>query len=170
MAETNFTPDRKRGFRSEDIGRPECPYLHRWVAQFGKFSVRVHHWMGSDDPRHFHDHQWWFLTLVLKGGYTDISSPNPEAGVTSIAWEQSDEPGAVQLATKHHEKLSPGSVRFRPALHTHTVQVDPGGCWTLMITGPPRRDWGFWVNGIWKRQRKYFRDHGHHPCEEGRSA
>lgn len=151
-----FTPDTKKGFRVEEIGRPECPYLKRWVLQFGRFSIRLHHWRASDDARALHDHPWWFLTLVLKGGYRDISAPNPR----DWDWENN-------LWATHTQHLRPGSIRFRPALHTHTVQVDPGGCWTLLLTGPHSRDWGFWVDRQWKRMRRYFKEHGHHPCEEG---
>lgn len=132
------------------IGRDECPYMRRWVFNFGLGSLRVHHWYKSDDDRHLHDHPWWFVTVVLKGGYTDVSAAD----------------GFLDAeATRRYDHLSAGSVRFRRALHAHTVQVDPGGCWTIMLTGRHSRDWGFYVGGAWKRMRAYFRDHGHHPCE-----
>lgn len=140
------TPDTKKGFRHEFIGNEECPYMERWLLQLGKFSIRLHHWTASDDDRYLHDHPWWFLTFVLKGGYTDIYNDNLSA-------------------LNKTDKLNRWSYRYRPALHRHTVQIDPGGCWTLLITGPRIRDWGFWVNGSWLRQRKYFRKHGHHPCD-----
>jgi hypothetical protein len=114
--------------------------MERWVFNTGPFAIRLHHWTASDDDRALHDHGWWFWTLVLKGGYTDISDTG-------------------------HDHLHVGSSRFRPALHTHTVRVDPGGCWSLLITGRKSRDWGFWVDGKWMRMRRYFRAHGHHPCD-----
>jgi hypothetical protein len=77
--------------------------------------------------------------VMLKGGYTDISGDGDD-------------------------RLRTGSIRYRPALHTHTVRVDEGGCWTLLITGRKSRDWGFWINGQWLRMRRYFRAYGHHPC------
>lgn len=123
------------------LGRPECPYARRWIFGFGLGSVRVHHFYRSDDERHFHDHPWWFVTLVLRGGYTDVSP----AG---------------------EDRLRPGSVRFRPALHRHTVRADPGGVWTVVVTGRPLRVWGFWVGERFKRSRRYFFDHGHHPCDQ----
>jgi hypothetical protein len=144
------TPDTKIGFRHEFIGNQECPYMERWLLQLGKFSLRLHHWIASDDDRHLHDHPWWFITFVLKGGYTDVYDPRFEMG--------SDR--------RYKDRLKRGSLRYRPAHHTHTVQVNEGGCWTFLLTGPKIRDWGFWVNGVWKRQRKYFREHGHHPCED----
>jgi hypothetical protein len=41
----------------------------------------------------------------------------------------------------------------------------PGGCWTLLLTGPKVRRWGFWVSKKFKKSNKYFLGHGSHPCE-----
>ena len=123
----------------ERLGREECPYLRRWAINFGLFSIRIHYWHSGDDPRYFHDHPWWFVTLVLKGSYSDV--------------------------TEHgRERMTPGTIRYRGALHRHTVDVAKGGCWTFMITGPAVRLWGFWVNGKFKKSNKFFLEHGHHPC------
>lgn len=134
------------------IGNEECPYMRRWVFNVGPGSIRVHHWTASDDPRATHDHPWWFLTCVVRGGYTDISQAD--------GWLDTDD------GSRHEDHLHPGSVRFRRALHAHTVRVDPGGCWTIMLTGRHVRDWGFYIDGTWKRMRRFFREHGHHPCED----
>lgn len=123
----------------ERLGRPECPYLHRWVADFGLFSIRVHHFLRSDDNRNLHDHPWWYCTLVLRGSYRDVS-------------EQGE------------ELLTPGKVAFRRALHRHTVQT--AGVWTFLVTGPQVRRWGFWVKGKFRKANKYFLMYGHHPCDQ----
>jgi hypothetical protein len=125
----------------ERLGLSECPYLRRWVINFYFFSVRLHHWISSDDHRNFHDHPWNFLTIVLRGGYTDISD-------------------------KGAELLTPGSIRLRKASHAHTVNVNPGGCWTLLLTGRTKRQWGFWVGDRWRKANKYFIKWGHVPCKE----
>lgn len=130
----------------EHLGRPECPYMRRWVLALGLCSIRVHNFIRSDDARAFHDHPWWFATLVLRGGYTDVSK---------------DEYG-----DSVEDHLRPCSVRFRRALHRHTVRVDHGGVWTLVLTGPNLRTWGFWVNGKFRKANKYFFEHGHHPCDQ----
>lgn len=125
----------------ERIYAGENPYLRRWALVFGLASIRVHHFLCSDDDRAFHDHPWWFITFVIKGGYTDVSPSG-----------------------KDH--LGRGSIRFRPALHRHTVQIDPGGVWTVLLTGPNLRTWGFWVNGKFRKSNKYFFEHGHHQCDQ----
>lgn len=146
MKEKKLPFRQKKSFQvrwNEPLGKEDCPpYLVRWVLIFFGFSIRLHHWRFSDDDRHFHDHAWWFVTLVLKGGYTDVSADG-------------------------EDKLSAGSIRFRPALHAHTVKVDDGGAWTLMFTGKMVRHWGFWIGDRFQKSRNYFRRWGHHdyPCE-----
>lgn len=121
----------------EPLGRSDKPYLRRWVLSLWLFSLRIHHWIGSDDQRCYHDHPWWFLTLILAGGYVDRSPTRRDI-------------------------LRPWSVRLRPAAHQHTVRVRPKGCWSLLLTGPDWRPWGFWVNGKFVKRNKYFFRFGHH--------
>ena len=115
-------------------------YLQRWVIEFPWLSVRVHHWLLSDDDRAKHDHPWWFLTFVLRGGYDD-----------------------------HHDNgldvVKAPCIRFRAAEHRHIVKVHPGGCWTFIVTGPKIRRWGFWVKGKFLRSFKYFYRFGEHHCD-----
>lgn len=124
----------------EKLGLPECPYVIRWKVETALGSVRLHHWLSPDDDRARHDHPWWFVTLVLRGGYTDVS------------------PGG-------DEHLRAGSVRYRPALHRHTVVPDKGGAWTVIVTGPKSRSWGFWREGKFYKANKWFARFGHHPCD-----
>ena len=124
----------------EKLGLPECPYAMRWRVEFPFGSVRLHHWLSPDDDRAFHDHPWWLVTLVLRGGYTD-RSPSGD------------------------DHLGRFSFRYRPALHRHTVVPDEGGAWTLLVTGPPVRSWGFWLDGKFRKANKWFLEYGHHPCQ-----
>jgi hypothetical protein len=106
---------------------------------FKLFSIRLHHWISSDDQRHFHDHPWWYWSFVLKGTYIDRST--------------------------NGEKLRDTfSLAKYPALHQHSVIIDKH-CWTLLLTGAENRIWGFWVNGRFRKRNKYFFIFGHHPCE-----
>jgi hypothetical protein len=133
------------GFRfawHEKLGLPQCPYVIRWRLETPLGSVRVHHWLGPDDDRAYHDHPWWFLTIMLKGSYTDCS------------------PGKGELLTAGH-------VHFRHSLHRHTVVPGPDGAWTLLITGRRKRAWGFWKDGKFRKANKWFAMFGHHPCSMG---
>jgi hypothetical protein len=124
---------------AERLGLPSCPYVIRWRLELPLGSVRVHHWLSSDDPRAFHDHPWWFITFVVRGSYTD-HVPDGD------------------------DELRAGSVRFRPAHHQHTVFPGPRGAWTVLVTGPKSRAWGFWRDGRFRKANKWFATYGHHPC------
>lgn len=149
-----FKPNKKPHIRwGEYLGLDECPYMRRWVLSAGFFSLRVHHFYRSDDKRATHDHPFWFLTLILKGGYVDITY---------------NERGEAQC-----QFMRPGRIALRPANHKHSVVVGQGygGCWTFVLTGPSKRKWGFFLreNGEEHRfvgVRQYFKQFGHPPCDE----
>ena len=127
----------------QQLGLAECPYMERWVLGLFFFSIRVHHWFRSDDDKYFHDHPWWFWTFVVRGGYLD-STPTGD------------------------EMVKQGTFHFRPALHRHTVYIVPEiPTWTICLTGPEMRMWGFWIGEKFVKARRYFFKYGHHPCESG---
>ena len=125
----------------QELGIKDDPYLVRWVLNLGFCSFRLHHWLDSDDLRHKHDHAWWFITWVIKGWYNDIGDDETDVMYT-------------------------GKIRFRSANHRHCVEVKEP-TWTLLLTGPEKRKWGFWVNGKFKKANKYFFEEGHHTKEGG---
>ena len=127
-------------FSHDKAGRPECPYIERWIADFKVFSIRLHHWLASDDQRYFHDHAWWFVSFLFWGSYIE-RTPQGE--------------------TIRHAP----SIRFYPALHQHIVIVKKP-CWTLLLTGKESRKYGYWVNGRFRKRNKYFYEHGLHPCDK----
>lgn len=140
VGSSNLSP--RTIFVHEHLGKIECPYLERWVLNLGLFSIRLHHWLASDDQRHFHDHPWWYVSLVLRGSYVDKHAN-----------------GETMRRT--------GSVKFFRSTHRHSVIIDRP-CWTLLLTGSESRTWGFWVNGRFRKRNKYFYMFGHHPCDSGR--
>src|SRR5947209_8627769 len=86
----------------QPLGRPECPYAYRWVLPLGPLgSLRLHHWVASDDLRASHNHPSDFITIILKGGYHDY---------------QEDDDGLKLI-----EPLKTGDIRFRKASHRHKV-------------------------------------------------
>jgi hypothetical protein len=119
----------------ESVGNAECPVMIRSVIAVAGFSVRLHRFRAGYEDEHPHDHPWAFITVVLRGGYVDISA----AGVRDV--------------------LTRGSVRYRRSSHTHRTSVAPSGATTLVLTGPLVRDWGFWIDGKlypWRRYRQEF--------------
>jgi len=131
-------------------GLAECPYFYRWVFDFQRFAVRIHHWLADDDHRAPHDHPYWFLTICLRGGYTDFEFEVDEGGVCTV---------------KDIDVLRFGSIRFRPAEHLHSVQQVIPGTITILISGRPFRRWGFQFGGKKIMRDRYFAVQGHHPCD-----
>lgn len=133
----------------EVIGPDDCPLMIRWLVQNRWGTIRIHHFLRSDEDQ-LHDHPWWFLTLVLKGGYLDETEFD---------------------GVKHYDRLKVGSVRFRPAQHRHRVVIEDSdsdstvGSWSLVVTGPWQRHWGFWVGGVFVRWKSYFERYGYAACE-----
>lgn len=115
-------------------------YLRRWRVETPWFSVRLHHWLHSDDDRHRHDHPWAFITFCLRGSYID----------EGIGFRQ---------------RVRAGHAYYRPADHAHWVHLDRGPAWTVIVTGPKVRRWGFWVNNRWVKSYRYFYRFGNHPCD-----
>ena len=109
------------------------PYIERWKLDLWLFSVRVHKFYASDDGRAFHDHPWWFWTLILKGRYYDVT------------------PDGEQLCTA-------GRLYYRPTGHKHYVRMyrPETPTWTLVLTGKHRHRWGFYRDGKFFNSKRYF--------------
>lgn len=148
------------------IGGPEDPYLLRWhlIPRNPFFNIYLHKFCRSDDDRALHDHPWWFISLILRGQYDEITDT-----------------GTNRRTKRRHA----GSIAYRPATWRHRVSLlwtscsscggsgigygtVPGGqwmetdcgtcdgsgngvtlpCWTLIVTGRRARTWGFWCRSV----------------------
>ena len=157
---------------AEKLGYPENPYLIRWTFLFFGYSMRIHHWIKSDDDRYFHDHSADLLSIVLKGRYWNVKpidptkSPNAYVTVT-------DKYGLprVDLNQKrcyvegifnswHNFFHMKDSIWFSKAEDLHYLRIPKGGAWTLMFEGKPKQKWGFIVNGHKWRPMRYFHKFG----------
>lgn len=116
------------------VGEPSRPYLLRWyvLPRNPVFNVYVHKFMRDDDDRALHDHPWPSVSLCVWGSYL----------------EQIETGSDIRLAR------GIGSIVFRRSTHAHRVELIGGRpAWTLFVTGPRLREWGFhcprgWVH--WK--------------------
>lgn len=118
------------------IGGADDPYLLRWylIPRNKLFNVYLHNFMRSDDDRALHDHPWWNFSFLLCGCYI----------------EHTIAAGGINHRTEYHA----GDFKFRRAIAAHRVELNNGPCWSLFVTGPRIREWGFhcpllgWVH--WK--------------------
>lgn len=150
------------------LGIDGQPYLRRWVfpIPFLGWSIRLHRWVGTDDPDAFHDHPTWFCTLVLRGGYTDMS-PGPGFDPKGKLVDN------MTAVTK--DVLRAGAMRFRAAAWDHTVQEVQPSTWTLCLFGKEARRWRFLYydrQAGWRlrplNRDKFFAEVGHHAPDGSR--
>jgi len=121
------------------IGGAERPYLFRWfvIPRNRWFNIYLHKIVRSDDDRALHDHPWWNVSVILQGGYVEVYRPK---------WLRDPNHNVSRWRTA-------GQVTFRRASALHRLELRGEHCWSLFITGPRIRDWGFacpkgWVH--WK--------------------
>ena len=108
-------------------------YIDRWhlLPRNNWFNIYLHKYYGGDSARAPHDHPWWNTTIVLRGGFIEHTYSHSDAG---------------HFEVEIHFRLS-GAVIHRKAETIHRIELPDGmrgRTWTLFITGPKTRKWGFW--------------------------
>jgi hypothetical protein len=126
------------------IGGVADPYMRRWwiIPRNKVFNIYLHHFLHSDEDRALHDHPWWNVSILLRGGYI----------------EHTIAAGGVNRAVSYSE----GAIKGRFATAAHRIELDRGPCWSLFITGPVIREWGFHCPKEWRPWKQFVddRDHG----------
>lgn len=133
------------------IGGTDAPYLLRWwlLPRNKFFNVYVHQFLRSDDDRAHHDHPWLFnASWLIDGEYIEhtitaggaLVRTQRKTGAFEFRWGSA--PHRLQLIGNEGD---PPNVPF----------MDAEPCWTVFITGPRVREWGFccmergWIH--WER-------------------
>lgn len=114
------------------IGGSDDPYMLRWwiIPRNKFFNIYLHRFLRSDDNRALHDHPWINCSYLLLGEYTE--------------W-------TIEAGGVHKSRIAKqGSVKFRGAAFAHRVELHNGPCWSLFITGPVIREWGFHCTKGWR--------------------
>jgi hypothetical protein len=111
-------------------------FLRRYrLVQTPLFSIFVHRMEVPDPGTDLHDHPWAFGSLVLKGGYIEVTADARQ----------------VERVESQHLRLrkrwSWATTRLDQAHGIVSLNRSP--TWTLVVTGPTRRRWGFYVDGVW---------------------
>lgn len=136
------------------IGGEHNPYLLRWfvIPRNSFLNIYLHKFKRSDDDRALHDHPWWFASLILKGEYLehrdDGTTRHRKAG--SLALRRPNTLHRVELLQEVRD-------------FGHFTMNREAPTWTLIITGPKIREWGFKCPKGWIHW-EYF-DH-HDGCGE----
>jgi len=119
------------------IGGRDNPYMLRWwvIPRNRFFNIYLHKFLRSDDDRALHDHPWMNCSYLLDGTYT----------------EHTIAAGGVNMSRIAHV----GSLTFRRAKMAHRVELHAGPCWSLFITGPVIREWGFHCPRGWRHWKLF---------------
>lgn len=115
----------------------------RWTDVDSKYIARLHvvktpwfaiclHWIHKPDPEPFdHDHPVSFLSIILRGGYTERRNGKLK-----------------QRRYFNWISASKSDVHTITWVAPHTL--------TLALMGPKRRDWGFHTDGGWVYWKEYY--------------
>lgn len=120
-----------------NIGKMDDVYMQRWwvIPRNRLFNIYLHHFLRSDDDRALHDHPWLNCSILLDGSYT----------------EHTISAGGVN----HHVEYQAGAFKLRGPRYAHRVELTNGPCWSLFITGPTVRSWGFHCPNGWRHWREF---------------
>lgn len=120
-----------------EIGGHENPYMRRWyvIPRNRIFCIYLHNMLKNDDDRALHDHPGANVSLILRGGYKEITfQQTPISGFPL--------PPLIDRIRK------PGRIVFRFAKTAHRLELLSGPSWSLFIVLPKFRDWGFWCGPL----------------------
>lgn len=110
-------------------------YLTRYYILGGRrttYALMLHRFHQSDMDRDLHDHPWPFWSLILTGGYWEVTPP-----------------------FRPHF-YGPGSFLRRPAAWVHRVAIrEWDKPWTLVLRFKYERKWGFHTKDGWVAWNTY---------------
>lgn len=102
------------------------------------FNVYLHKICRDDDDRALHDHPWASLSFILRGRYRETTP----------------------FGKRDYQA---GRIIFRGQEFPHRLElIDGSPCWTLFLTGPKVREWGFYCPKGWVPWQEFCEplDHG----------
>jgi hypothetical protein len=102
------------------------PMLVRWrIIQTPYGGFYLHKFLRGDSDPYVHDHPWSFLSIILKGSYTEVRRNN----MTYQNYERT---------VKRFNRMRRDDAHY--ILNIHRVPT-----WSLIFVGRRRRTWGFYV-------------------------
>lgn len=110
------------------IWQYETVYLQRWwvIPRNRWFNIYLHHFLRSDDDRALHDHPWANCSVLLRGSYREHM------------------PGGIVKLRKPWRPWAFWRLPMRWPTSAHRVElIGARPVWTLFLTGPKVRVWGF---------------------------
>lgn len=129
-------------------------YLDRWGLQAPRIGGIFLHRMDAPDPGlDLHDHPWTFLSIILWGGYIEERALCRSAPLLAHAAEVLDDKIPRGETVERRRWLSWRVMRLDQC-HRITALTRPR-VWSLVIVGPYRRSWGFYLPRGYIGERAY---------------
>lgn len=134
-------------------------YLDRWGVEHDRIGGVFLHRMNAPDPGvDLHDHPWSFVTIVLAGGYIEERAPARVA--SQLAHVAEKNPKTTHGQRGDIEQRDPWRARLMRLDECHRITALAGRhCWTLVIHGPTRRRWGFYLPTKWIDEHAHYSLH-----------
>jgi hypothetical protein len=105
-------------------------YLRRYfIFEALWFRIYLHKISLSDADPCMHDHPWRFVSIILRGGYTEHTP-------------------------KGTFKRRPGRAIYHPVPWLHRLELKKPA-WTILIGGKVKREWGFMTPSGWQSFQEY---------------
>ena len=135
------------------IGPQDDPYMLRWwwLPRNKIFNVYVHVFRHDDDDRALHDHPWWNVSILLRGELAEA--------------RKTKRGNKYRLFTRFVPIFRTAKASHRLIL-PNTVKQNKGA-WTIFITGPRIREWGFHCPKGWVHWKDFVAEN---PGEVGRGC
>lgn len=126
-----------------DLLDEDAVYLtRRWLIQTPAFGICLHAIRVPDADRHLHDHPWPFLSVVLRGSYTDSRAPDATA--------------ALDQRSRRRLRHRPGVPRLMRRGHFHAIRtLERTPTWTLLVVGRRSQSWGYATQEGWVDHETY---------------
>jgi len=134
------------------IGGLDNPYMLRYylVPRNPYLNVYLHKFLRSDDDRALHDHPWWFLSVMLKGGYWEHRKGKAK-------WRESPSVAIRKADTAHRVELD---YEYIYDDYHRNLGSREKPYWTLIFTGPKIREWGFYCPQGWRHWHEFVLKNG----------
>jgi hypothetical protein len=117
------------------IGDDSDPYLRRWwlIPRNRFFNLYLHQFLRSDYDEALHDHMYINVSYLLEGSYVEHT--------------------IAQGGVRYQRRFVAGDLRCRMPSTAHRIEID-APCWSLFITGPRVREWGFHCPTGWRHWKE----------------
>jgi len=113
-----------------DHDTPNLERIQPHTRQTSWYNIYLHCVNTSDDERALHDHPWLNISVILRGSYREVYADRARI-------------------------RKPGDIVLRFGHTAHRLEVVDGPVWSLFITGPKYREWGFRCVSGWRHWKQF---------------